>query len=163
MDGIPGHTVAALVNGGNAGLVVEAIWKKKPPGIGTDGSITRTVTDEAGNEHPVKFSRPSLLPVYYRIELTAYAGYDAEAVELVLRSLLFDLTNSALEIGEELIVPQLYGKIYQAAGEYAPTFAITSLSVSGSFGTKTDKVTPAWNQKLTLANSDTDVTIVMSS
>ena len=160
VDGIPGHTVAALVSGGNAGLVAETVWNKKPPGIGTDGSVARTVTDEAGNNHIVKFSRPALLPVYYRIELTAYAGYDAAAVEPALRGLLFNLTNSALEIGEELIIPQLYGKIYQAVGAYAPTFAVTGLSVSGAFGTKTDKVTPAWNQKLTLTNSETDVTIV---
>ena len=53
-------------------------------------------------------------------------------------------------------------KIYQAAGEYASTFAITSLQVSGSFGTKTDKVEVPWNNKVNLNNSDTDVVIVVN-
>ena len=86
----------------------------------------------------------------------------ATAVEPAIRSLLFRVTNTDQDIGEDLIIPQLYGKIYQAAGEYASTFAITSMQVSGSFGTKTDKVEVPWNNKVNLNNSDTDVVIVVS-
>ena len=60
VDGIPAHTIAAYVFNGNAGLIAEAIWRKKPPGIGTHGTLTRTVTDEQGNRYPPRVStRPS--------------------------------------------------------------------------------------------------------
>ena len=73
--------------------------------------------------------------------------------------------TEAMKKGTEDLTQALYKlseKIYQAAGEYASTFAITSLQVSGSFGTKTDKVEVPWNNKVNLNNSDTDVVIVVS-
>ena len=163
VDSIPPHTIAAMVNNGNAGLIAEAIWKKKPPGIGTSGSVSRTVTDEQGNTHTVKFSRPTLLSIFYSIALRSYEGFDQAAVSAAFRSTLFQYTNQTLDIGEAITVPQLYGMLYQAAGEYASTFAITSLEISGSFGSSTEKVTPAWNQKFNLNNSETDVTITVSN
>ncbi len=162
VDSVPPYSIMCLVNNGNANELAKVIWNKKPPGIPTAGSISRTVTDSQGFSHTVKLQRPTLLSIYYRIELTSYAGYDAAAVEPAIRSLLFRVTNTDQDIGEDLIIPQLYGKIYQAAGEYASTFAVTSLQVSGSFGTKTDKVEVPWNNKVNLNNSDTDVVIVVS-
>ena len=64
------------------------------------------------------------------------------------------------EIGQELIVPQLYGLLYQAAGEYASTFAITDIVVSGNFGVSRDKVTPAWNQIFTMVSSSEAVIVI---
>ena len=74
VDSIPPHTLAVLVQGGNANKIAEAIWNKKPPGIGTDGSLSRTVTDEKGQEHTVKFSRPGLLSIHYQITIKTYEG-----------------------------------------------------------------------------------------
>ena len=37
--------------------------------------------------------------------------------------------------------------LYQAAGNFASTFAITDLFVSGTFGSSREKIVPAWNQK----------------
>ena len=160
VDGIPAHTLAAYVNNGNAGLVAEAIWNKKPPGIGTSGTLSRTVTDSAGNPHMVRFSRPELLAVYFRIALKAYDGFDETAVFGAIRQELFGYVNRTMEIGEELLIPRLYGMLYQAAGSYASTFAITDLSVSWSGGVEREKLTPGWNRKFTLVNSATDVTFI---
>ena len=153
VDGIPAHTLAILVQGGNANRIAEAVWQKKPPGVGTDGTLTRTVTDEKGQEHTVKFSRPGMLTVHYRITLKTYDGFDLSVVQPAIRSALMDLMNNKFEIGQELIVPQLYGLLYQAAGDYAATFAISDIVASGNFGVSRDKVTPAWNQIFTMISS----------
>ena len=160
VDGIPAHTLAVLVQGGNANKIAEAIWNKKPPGIGTDGSISRTVTDEKGQEHTVKFSRPGMLSIHYQITIKTYEGFSLDAVQPLLRVALMDLMNNRFEIGQELIVPQVYGLLYQAAGEYASTFAITDIVVSGTFGTSRDKVTPAWNQIFTMVSSSEVVIVI---
>ena len=95
VDSIPGHTIAAYVNGGNAGLVASAIWRKKPPGIGTYGTVSRSVTDEQGNSHTVKFSRPTLLSISFRIELRSYSGFDEAAVTAAAKSLSYPASSMA--------------------------------------------------------------------
>ena len=162
VDSVPGHTIAAYVNGGNAGQIASAIWRKKPPGVGTYGTVSRTVTDEQGNSHTVKFSRPTLLSISFRIELRSYDGFDEAAVTAAMRSALMTYINETMDIGEALNIPQLYGLLYQAAGSYASTFAITDLSCSGAHGIEREKLTPAWNAKFTLS-SGTSVTVVVST
>ena len=162
VDSIPGHTVAAYVNGGNAGLVAGAIWRKKPPGIGTYGTVSRTVTDEQGNSHTVKFSRPTLLSISFRIELRSYPGFDEAEVTALMRSALMTYINETMDIGEALNIPQLYGLLYRAAGSYASAFAVTDLSCSGAHGVEREKLTPAWNAKFTLS-SGTSVTVIVNS
>jgi len=160
VDGIPAHTLAVLVSGGNANRIAEAIWNKKPPGIGTDGSLSRTVTDEKGQSHTVEFSRPGMLATHFQITIKTYDGFNLDVVQPLLRASLMDLMNNKFEIGQELIVPQVYGLLYQAAGEYASTFAITDIVVSGTFGTSRDKVTPAWNQIFTMVSSSEVVIVI---
>ena len=162
VDGIPAHTIAAYVNNGNAGLIADAIWRKKPPGIGTSGSVSRTVTDEQGNSHTVKFSRPGLQAVSFRIELRSYDGFDATEVTAAMRATLMTYVNQTLDIGEAINVPQLYGMLYQAVGEYASTFAITDLSCSGNHGVSREKVEINWYEKFTLLSS-TNVTVIVNS
>ena len=143
VDGIPAHTLAVLVQGGK-----------------TDGSLSRVVTDEKGQEHTVKFSRPGMLTVHFNITIKTYDGFSLDAVQPLIRAALMDLMNNKFEIGQELIVPQVYGLLYQAVGAYASTFAITDIVVSGNYGVSRDKVTPAWNQIFTMVSSSEAVIVI---
>ena len=159
MDGIPGHTIAACVNNGDLDRIAEAIWRKKPPGIGTSGTKSRTVTDERGNTHTVRFSRPVPVGIGFRVMLRNYDGFDEAAVTAMIKETLYNYTN-ALEIGASITVPQLYGLIYQAVGSYASTFAITDLVCTGSHGVEREKLVPEWNTKLTVPSLD-DVAVIV--
>ena len=152
-DGIPGHTVAAMVSGGNAGLIAEAIWRKKPPGIATAGTTSRTVTDAAGNSHTVRFSRPGLLAVSFRIELRSYEGFEETEVVPAMKEALMTYVNETLDIGEAINVPQLYGMLYRAAGNAGSSFSITDMTCSGNHGVSRERITPEWNQKFTLMSA----------
>ena len=160
VDGIPGHTIAAYVNNGDLDLIAETIWRKKPPGIGTSGSKSRTVTDETGNLHTVRLSRPIPVGIAFRVVLRSYDGFDETAVTAIIRETLFEYTN-ALEIGASITIPQLYGLIYQASGNYASTFAITDLACTGAHGAEREKLVPEWNTKLTML-SPSDVVVTVS-
>ena len=63
------------------------------------------------------------------------------------------LSIADLGIGEAINVPQLYGMLYQAAGNLASTFAITDLYISGAHGIEREKLTPEWNKKYTLTST----------
>ena len=108
----------------------------------------------------MRFSRPVPAAIAFRITLRAYEGFDAETVPAAMKSALMTLVNRTLEIGEAINVPQLYGMLYQAAGSYASTFAITDLCVTGTHGVEREKLVPAWNAKFTMAAlSDVAVTV----
>ena len=159
MDGIPGHTIAVYVNNGDLDLIADAIWRKKPPGIGTYGTKSRTVTDDRGNLHTVRLSRPVPVGIGFRVALRSYDGFDEEAVTAAIKETLFNYAN-ALEIGAPINVPQLYGRIYQAVGSYASTFAITDLACTGAHGAEREKLVPEWNTKLTVPSLN-DVAVIV--
>ena len=147
VDSIPAHTIAALVLNGSASRIAETIYAKKPPGIGTWGSMTRQVSDGRGNTVPVSFSRPVLQLLQFVIRVRAYDGFDRSQVHARMAEALLHFVKEEVHIGEAINVPGLYGMLYQAAGSYASTFAVTDLSVTGPFGSSREKITPAWNQK----------------
>ena len=101
-----------------------------------------------------------MLTVHFNITIKTYDGFSLDAVQPLIRAALMDLMNNKFEIGQELIVPQIYGLLYQAAGAYASTFAITDIVVSGNFGVSRDKVTPAWNQIFTMVSSSEVVIVI---
>lgn len=152
VDGIPAHTVAALVLNGNAGLIADAIFRKKPPGIGTSGSLSRQVSDGRGGTTTIYFSRPQLLTIQFTLVVKAYDGFDLSAVQAKVLEATEAYIKDRLEIGESITIPQMYGLIYQAAGEYASTFAVTDLYATGAHGVEREKLIPAWNQKYVLSN-----------
>ncbi len=161
-DGIPPHTLAVIANNGNAGRIAEAIWRKKPPGIGTYGNMSRTVTDEKGISHTVKFSRPVLQFVTFYITLKVYDGFDP-AVVPVLQNALREHINLVMDIGEDLVIPQLYGFLYQKAGGLASTFAVTDFSVMGPDPQEErERLICGWNEKF-MVNSAEDVVITIDT
>ena len=139
--------------------IADAIWRKKPPGIGTYGTVSRSVTDERGNTHTVRFSRPVPVGIGFRAALRSYDGFDEAAVTAAIKETLFNYAN-ALEIGAPINVPQLYGRIYQAVGSYASTFAITDLACTGAHGAEREKLVPEWNTKLTVPSLN-DVAVIV--
>ena len=147
VDSIPAHTIAAVVDAGSANAIASAIFRKKAPGIGTYGTLSRQVTDDHGAAHTISFSRPTTTSIFFSISLTTYAGFSESAVKSAMNAALLNHVNKVMEIGEDLNVPQLYGLLYQAAAEYATTFSITDLVLSYAGGTCRTKLTAAWNQK----------------
>lgn len=154
-NGIPGHSVAVVVQGGNAARIAETIWNKKAPGIGTCGSTTETVTDGRGETHEVSFSRSSAKMVYVYFTIKRLPGCDDEAVAGKIKPAVTEFINNSLGIAEPLIVPQLYAVAYAAAADIAGTFAVSDIqvAVSGDTGTATrEKVDCAWNEKISTNN-----------
>ena len=74
-NGLPPHSIALVVDGGDAGLIASAIAAKKTPGTGTHGSTSVVVTDIYGIAHPIRFFRPIRVPVSAEIQMRALAGY----------------------------------------------------------------------------------------
>lgn len=148
--GIPAHSIAVVTLSGYTSGIAKAIFGKKPPGIGTYGTSSGTVTDGDGVSHTVYFTRSAepLIQVYPFISVIAGGSRDAIG-EAVIPAIADHIVG--LRIGEPLNVPQLYGVAYAANPAIADTFVITDIQVTapGQSSVVRGLLPCAWNEKLT--------------
>lgn len=113
--GRPPKSFECVVQGGADADIAETIWLAKPAGIETDGSVSVTITDSQGLTHVVKFSRPTVLPIYMVVNVTVDLSYPTNGDETVTQDLV-DYINS-LGIGQSVIViPKLISAIAAIPG-----------------------------------------------
>ena len=149
-NGIPGHSLAVVTRGGVANAVAQAIYDKKPAGIGTYGSTTGIAVDAEDGKHTVPFSRyrDKLIFIYLYIRVMEGGNPDTiqEKVVSAVNKYLDDLG-----LAVPLNVTQLYGAVYASDPEIAKTFVVSDIQVNmpGASGVVRDLVPCAWNEKLT--------------
>ena len=157
-QGVPAHSICCLVQAGKSDPIAAAIFRKKAPGIGTYGSMTKTVVDDNGVSHAVSFSRPNQSYVTFSIHIILYDGYDPATAQ-VMKQAVADYMQ-AFQIGQSLIVPSVYGICYAAAGAAAPTFAITDITATCSICPTTRLKVPAeWDTLLTASTGTVDIIV----
>ena len=145
--GIPAHAICAVVSGGLTADLAPVIFAKKAPGIGTYGNISAEVTDAFGDSHTVRFQRAQMTVFTLAVELTPLAGFDESVTEKIRAAL--KAYADGLQVGQDLVVPSLYGVCYEAAGSYPPAFAITLLTASCMGEATGGVLQAAWNQRYT--------------
>jgi uncharacterized phage protein gp47/JayE len=135
-DGIPAHTIVAVVDGGDVQDIVDAIGNTKPPGTGTDGGTSGTFTDSRGNAKTIYFDRPTAADISVDIDITALAGYTS-AYEDDIKTAVAEAIN-ALLIGEDVLITRLYTPATLAGTAAGLTFNLTALEIqknAGAMGT----------------------------
>ncbi|MCR5566753.1 MAG: hypothetical protein K6F61_07855 [Clostridiales bacterium] len=152
--GIPSHSIAVVTRNGNAAAIAQAIFDNKPPGIGTWGSTTRTVTDAAGNEHTISYTpyTDKMIQIYPYI--TLLAGGDQQAITDAVVPAIVDYVDQ-IGLGNSLNAPQLYGVVYAANPAISNTFVVTDMQISvpGTSGVVRTVVPCAWNEKITVVRN----------
>ena len=68
-DGMPPHSVEALVRGGADQDIRNAIYAAVAAGIATTGNTDGAVIDSEGTSHDIKFTRPTEIPIYVDIHV----------------------------------------------------------------------------------------------
>ena len=113
-DGIPGHAIEALIAGGNDQQVAETLWRYKPAGIETYGSLMFIVKDDNDHGQMIRFSRPESKYAWIRISVNKL--YEEETLsEDVLESIQHSIMEygNSLSVGEDIIVQRFFGPVYQ--------------------------------------------------
>jgi uncharacterized phage protein gp47/JayE len=127
-NGIPGHTIAIIAEGGDAQLIAEEIAERKTPGTGTFGSISTIVTDAVGSPHLIKFSRPVAIDIEVALTIDPMIGYSASILPFI-KTAIADFIN-ALDIGEDLIRSKLYVPANLSNSALGDTYNITALTIN---------------------------------
>ncbi|PVZ86698.1 hypothetical protein C9426_14880 [Serratia sp. S1B] len=121
-NGVPGHTLNAVVIGGTDADIATVILKKKIGGCGLMGAISHTMK-HAGVMRTVFFDRADIIDIHVKLVLERIANFtdiDTEGIKAVLAATEF-------VIGENVYAMRLTSAVNTVQGFY-----IKSITVNGS-------------------------------
>lgn len=105
-NGLPEHSISAVVEGGDATEIANTIRSVKGQGVATYGTTAVVVTDKYGNPYTIRFSRPVDVPVYVSITLKALTGYTSDIGD-EMKAAVASYINS-LAIGDGVLLSRVY-------------------------------------------------------
>lgn len=154
LNGIPGKSFSALVYGGNDLDIAQAIYKTKPAGIQSFGSVQVTIADSLGNDHLIGFERAEEVPVYANITLTTNEFFPIEGLDKVRTNIIKyiggldedETVYNGLALGEDVIYTKLISAVHAVGG-------IEDVTVQ--LGTATD---PTGTSNIAVSNRQVAVT-----
>lgn len=120
-NGLPAHSVSAIVLGGDDTQIAEAIFLKKTLGATAFGNTDVTVTDDQGIEHTISFSRPTAISIYVEVNLTTFGNYPVNGDDLIKQAILNYASGDLIEgrgfsLGQDVIHSELYTPINTIQG-----------------------------------------------
>lgn len=142
VNGVAGYSMRVTADGGLDSDVAAAIWNSKRLGGGTSGLITVVVVDDDGENHSIKFSRPSVVPIQVDVTVTAGSGFPVDGQALV-QAAITDFING-LGLGVDVSHPGMISAVYTSV----PGITEINLLLDEEPGTPTPNTYPiAKNQK----------------
>ncbi len=115
-NGIPGHSISMVVEGGDAAEIASTIAIKKTPGAGTYGTTSVEYTDTYGNVETIRFFRPTQVGITSVVTIHNLTGYTS-VVGSEIKAAVVAAING-LPIGQDVFYTRLYVPA-QLAGPYA--------------------------------------------
>lgn len=113
-NGLPPHSIRALVAGGTDQDIIDTLGVKKGAGTFTDGSISGTYTDPVdGQAFTIRFSRVTAIGIYVAVNVTSkdasYPVTGDQDIEDAILALEWD-------VGEDVVLPKLQNAVTSVPG-----------------------------------------------
>ncbi|ODT97390.1 MAG: hypothetical protein ABS82_00080 [Rhodanobacter sp. SCN 67-45] len=157
-NGIPAHSIAMVVEGGDSVAIAAAIAAKKSPGVPTYGTTSETVIDTYGNVIPINFYRPTEVPIAAAVTIKALPGYNSDIGAQVVAAIAAYI--NALTIGTDVLLTRLYLPANLSGSANSLTFEITSLAIAAKPGTPAAAdVAIVFNEVASCATADIALTV----
>lgn len=133
-NGLPPHSISAIVDGGDVTEIAQTIRGNKGQGTATYGTTSVTVPDTYGNPHVIRFSRSTNVPIYGHITLKAFTGYTSQ-IGVQIQQAVADYING-LTIGDDVLLSRIYSpaNLGVVSGGNARYYDIQELLIGKSAG-----------------------------
>lgn len=156
-EGVPGHTIALIVDGGEVAEIAETTYLKGGEGTGTYGSVSYPLMDKYGFPHTVRFSRPTSVSIKAKVTIKPSATYLSD-VATEIKQRIADYING-LAIGVSVNLPRVISSAVKDCDTGVDTrFDLQSLELArGDGALEAKSITIAWNEAV-MCDFD-DVTI----
>ncbi|MNB62548.1 hypothetical protein D3C81_47630 [compost metagenome] len=134
-NGLPPHSISAIVDGGDVTDIAQTIRGNKGQGTSTYGATSVTVPDTYGNPHVISFSRSTDVPIFVAITIKVFTGYTSQIGDQIKQAVV-DYINS-LTIGDSVLLSRIYSpaNLGVVSGGNARYYDITDLLIGKSAGT----------------------------
>ena len=131
-NGLPAHSISAIIDGGDTEVIAQTIRGKKGQGVATFGKTAIVVQDKYGNPHTINFSRPADVPVFVDIKIKVFTGYTA----LIAQQMKTEIAAyiNGLGIGESVLLSRVYSpaNLGVVSGGNARYYDISELKIGKS-------------------------------
>lgn len=104
-EGVPGHSIALVVEGGDAQTIGQTIFLKKGEGVGTFGSTSTTYCDSYGFTNTINFSRPTVVDTFVTLTITPGVGYFSTVDDEIRQRIASYI--SSLAIGDDVNIARV--------------------------------------------------------
>ncbi len=159
-NGLPAHSISAIVDGGDATVIAQTIRGKKGQGVATYGTTSVTVADTYGNPHVISFYRSTDVPIYISLALKVFTGYTTQIGEQIKQAIA-DYINSLL-IGDDVLLSRVYSpaNLGVVSGGNAKYYDISSLKIGRSAGSEaSSNVDIAFNESASCSTDNIALTV----
>ncbi|NIF20250.1 baseplate J/gp47 family protein [Candidatus Pantoea multigeneris] len=159
-NGLPAHSLSAIVDGGDATVIAQTIRGKKGQGVATYGTTSVTVPDTYGNPHAINFYRSTDVPIYIALSLKVFTGYTTQIGEQIKQAIA-DYINSLL-IGDDVLLSRVYSpaNLGVVSGGNAKYYDISLLQIGKSAGAvAAANVVIAFNESASCSTANIALTV----
>lgn len=130
-NGLPAHSICAVMDGGDTAQIAETIGQRKTPGAATYGTTTGTYTDPVtGIPYDIDFFVLDELVVKVSIvgnALTGYTSTTGDAIKAAVAAYV-----SGLNIEQDVQFSRMWGPAYLNGSALASTYEITTIEIAFS-------------------------------
>jgi uncharacterized phage protein gp47/JayE len=123
-NGIPAYSMAAVVEGGSALAIANAIALRKTPGSPTYGTTSILVTDVRGIPSKINYFDLTLVPIKVDITLTALANFSAVIADQIMAQVINYINT--LPIGYDCYLTKIIAAT-EIAGNNGLTYEVTAV------------------------------------
>jgi uncharacterized phage protein gp47/JayE len=132
-NGIPGHSIAAVVEGGLDAEVAEQIYFRKGPGSGTYGDFSVEYINSDSLSTSIRFFRPGYAGIDTALSIKKNAGYVAD-MKIKIEEKIQAYIES-LNIGTDVTITGVLASVLSLISDLSkPPFSIVSLMIGRQGG-----------------------------
>lgn len=158
-NGLPPHTISAVVRGGDSQTVGEVIALRKTIGCGTFGTTSVVVADSIGIPKTINFNRPITATIKINIAIKTLFGWSQSYTSDIQNAIIAHI--DALSIGEDIIFVKLYVPANLAGTLAFESFDIASMTIVKNTGAFISANIPIlFNEIASITATDINVTLI---
>lgn len=127
-NGIPGHSICAIVEGGADADIARAIYLRKGPGCGTHGDVAVDVLNSENVPTTIRFFRPEYVSVKVSVKVKKLPGYTREVESAIIEYVNYYL--HLLAIGQSVYLSSIWAIAARAIEDITnPSFSVVEVQL----------------------------------
>lgn len=129
-NGVPAHSVEAIVRGGAAEDIRDVLLQNKVPGIPYAGNTNVPATDSQGVPVSINYTVPVEVPIQVEVNLTTNAEYPGNGDTLIAENIVayaegLLVLGRGFGVGEDVILSEIYTPV-----NFVPGHSVDSIRIS---------------------------------